>query len=270
MIRVVLLGTSHLGAIKQGWDAISLRTEGITIEFFGAPRQEFFQFQLDRDLILRAPDRVGKATLKILEGLGQSTEIDLSSADVVVVAGYITEAELVEQFFRHHNVDGFPKSGKKPPMSRAAFEAFLEDTVDRAMPPPLWHGWKNQRLILLGGPRRAYRDFDGEAFEHTKPLPPETAPKAYDKLATLVKAKLEKLGIEHLPQPVSTIAAHGYTHPKFNLRSGGLRQSIAMDPRKTNNSGDRRHMNADYGVEVWRSLLEHLGLPAPEIDMEPN
>jgi hypothetical protein len=87
MTRICCIGSSHLGALKGGWDRISRDWPGIAITFFGAPNyrvEESLQFlTLDgRRIVPTAPDVAG--FFKMTSGGLDHIELDAYEAFIVM------------------------------------------------------------------------------------------------------------------------------------------------------------------------------------------
>lgn len=82
--RICVLGNSHLGAAKRGWDQIAPAFPGVEVVFFGAPWDLMGELVVDGNALVPGSERLQKKLLRTSGGLDR---IIPSAYDKVVLYG---------------------------------------------------------------------------------------------------------------------------------------------------------------------------------------
>jgi hypothetical protein len=247
MTRILVIGTSHTGAIKFGFETLDPAPDNIDVDYIAAHRKKLLQLGFDGVSRFGALEgtQPDEDTLHILKERYGDVVIDIAAYDVVLMIGLDTDPTFIRTLLRSTDVDGLREMGLKRRMSRPAFEAIFEDFCQRSVPEPAWHHWSGGRLILIETPRRNETVLvsDDEVEDATGYR--ETLDRVSERVAALCADK----GITFLRQPPETIAENGLTKAEYGrgsrrMRSGELH---AVD--------DKAHTNGDYGQLVWGQVL---------------
>jgi hypothetical protein len=155
MTRIVVVGSSHVAALKLGWEEIGENYPGVEIEFFAAPVGIFKFFQLSPDKRFGAlnASEFTDAKLNLVRELNGGAVIDLKPFDHVVRVGLATLLYSVVGLLARTDVEGLRQTGKKTLISRAAFDAFINDGATNRMLPEEWQNWIQPRMWVVGNPR---------------------------------------------------------------------------------------------------------------------
>jgi hypothetical protein len=266
--RIIIIGNSHVGALKLGWDLCAGDYPGTEVTFFAVPGSNFAEMRLGPGRRFGLPDGIDpespalKSTLKV----NGATAIDLSAADHVVWAGYEWRQSVLASLLVDHDIDGIREAGAGSLMSRAAFDAVCAAMAANMVPGRAWHDWTAPDLYILarpvpsedclqvqeGGKRGRWH----RALRDGTPFGP--ALDAYFDAAARVFADR---GIVLMRPPVSVRAPSGFTQAHFS------RGSIRLGNRRPHPDEDLQHMNAAYGVTCLRILFEafdHRSQPAAQ------
>ena len=103
-MRICVLGNSHLAAAKHGWDQISARYPGLTLTFFGAPRN------IMKDLVLEGTQLVPKTEkllAKIQRSSGGLEAVEIRDYDAFILYGLQFGARRLIQLYRTHRPISF-------------------------------------------------------------------------------------------------------------------------------------------------------------------
>lgn len=254
MTRLTIIGSSHLGAIKNGWTQIASDYPDLEVSFFGAPADSFWAFPLtaQREFGLFDPKTVTPERLKLIETTNGRHTIDLAAADKVLLVGWRVEEIYNAQLLSSFSVDGvYPVAGR-PRMSRNAYEAMCDAVIERHLPAPEWRNWTGPSLHVLAKPRMAETCVTGTASRVLPwaQLAREAPGKAvFEPYLERFRKRCADIGVSLLLPPDSVYGASGLT--RANL-------SVASRKPGTTDDFDHSHMNTAYGKEVLRAILPQL------------
>ncbi len=90
MTRILIVGNSHVGALKLGWEQVRDNFPGAQVDFFAAQGSVFQQTRLDRTgtLALQKSHRDDEKCIRALKKLNGRTSVNLNDYDHVIRAGY--------------------------------------------------------------------------------------------------------------------------------------------------------------------------------------
>jgi hypothetical protein len=239
-MKICVLGNSHVGSLKRGWDLIRSEFRGQEITFFAHRAGGLIGLMPHQGKLVPNNEELAKA---LAFTSGGKREIDPKEYDVFLIYGAITNASFIQDS-QHY--------------SRAVRERTLSDLVANSL-----------AFILL---KRLRTLTDKAIFIGHMPLLAateilfKTTPSDY--LANLKLANevsYRPLNAELVTQPLSTIVNGANTHPAFSKGSKRLAIGDRYDD-EAHPETDTDHMNDRFG-EIWlrEFLTKYLSVPvAPE------
>lgn len=254
--RLVVVGNSHLAALKLAWDAVPAAARPFPARFFGARRHGLDELAVDGGTLVPASDHV-REQLRFTSG-GDDV-IAVAGRDVAVVGHAVSVVPLL-RLLEGHRLPGAGAAGAAP-VSRGFLAEAAVDVLTNA-----------PGLALFGKLRAAGAR---AILVVPEPLPAETirehAPYAAwwppaAQLAALhaaYRAALDGLAARHgvtiLDQPAETIVPPAYTAAAFTRGSRRLTPGFA-EPHAPS---EPFHMNEAYGAAVLAVLARAVAaLPA--------
>lgn len=259
MTRIIVIGTSHVAALKTAWDGMAAEHPGVELDFFAAPGRAFRQFRLLGDgLVFGLPPGVPSQGA-VFGGSGR-TSIDLAEADYVLFAGQYWPWDELADIMSAYDIDGLREAGAPQRLSRAAFDAFCLSMARQVAPVPEWRNWTRPRFLILPAPMRSanclhsrnqrFRPF---RFLARKPQGGREVVLAF---MDVFARSLAEIGVQMIPLPPGTLLPNGLTDPQY---SRGSRLVFEVEGP----SEDMTHMNPDFGRLQLREMLARLDLLAP-------
>ena len=248
MKRLLVVGTSHAGALKIAHDAEpSVLSDGFDVDFFALPIPSFVRAQIRRNgefaLVDKGPHvaRFKKTAMK----LNGRTGVQLRDYDHVVVVGLGSIAPEYLNLAQEVSIDGLRETEGEFRLSLPAHHAFVTDMLERS-----WRRFDTTRAPDV-------------AFWQVAPPRPSgstTAPdgvtkdeRLRDVLDDMLEANhriAQEKGLRPIPQPKETITSSGQTHARFATGARRLSGEVRPD--------DFTHMNGEYGAHVLREISRHL------------
>lgn len=266
MTRVAVVGNSHLGAIKLGWEQVAARHPELQVEFFAAPGTHYYRLEMFEPRKFGLPPGSSSGTGERLDRLNGRRWIDLAAADVVVVVGREAGFNAAAGLLAEHDVDGLPEAGPELAprrLSAAAFAAFADAIAARSGLVEHWRNWDRPRVHLLPRTRPAESALRGAATPELRPWrrlarSPEKLLAGIDSYVDRLEAEMAAEGVVLLRQPAASLSAHGLT--RENMTRGSLR----IDGDVGHGEDDVSHANAEYGALFWEAYASRLaGAPQP-------
>ena len=258
MTRIAVFGTSHVAALKLGWDRIAAEHPGVTCEFLAIRRSDFGLFSLD------AAGRFGlhaagtPEARRVLARSGRAT-LDLAAADVALWAGMESRLSVMAELLADCEVAGLGARGAPTALTEAAFLGLMRGTIRAGLPGPEWAALRGPRRLAwlepvpaescLHSPQARYAAWRRAAGAGAALGP------AREKVLALHREALEGIGFELLEQPPETFAPSGLTdarHARGAMRLDGDGMGEA----------DHSHMNPDFGALAMRALLARIAAGA--------
>jgi hypothetical protein len=252
--RLCLIGNSHLAAMKLGWDKLALMGDpllaGVTVSYYGAPRDMLRNIEV-RDGHLVPTNEATRSQFVTLSGHDRLNPANYDAFLLVGVGASIKRVLRLYRGYRWPGVSFTPLNILVSPDFARSFlvEGYaggrLVDVGDKlasvtdkpifAIPEPCWS--------LQDGPAPGNRDFGWMDAAANGDGPALTA-MFHDALTTAIGPRMQLL-----IQPPSTLEDGIVTRAEFN-------KGADKDISGVGGGADAAHMNADFGVEVWR---HHLG-----------
>lgn len=260
-MRVLVIGNSHVGAFKLGWNKISEAFPHTKMDFFSLPgglarRMNFLSESmfgiLDDDLSEQEKE---KLTRKHSSTLSSNTVVNLEDFDHVLLVGLENILFNVANFFAAHRVKGLMDQKQGDLVSEDLSRIVLQEISTASLPSEKWKTLDHLSLSQYIGPRVgqscAGQDHLGQAYTSWRKLAEMDEPvgQAFDAFETLHEERLSSLGFSMVRQPRHTLSAHGLSKELFMHRYG----KEALVPN------DFAHMNAAYGADIISDYLTDLG-----------
>ncbi|MSU88378.1 hypothetical protein GE300_01950 [Rhodobacteraceae bacterium 2CG4] len=258
MRRTHVIGTSHVGAIREGWQTVADRFPDEEMEFFAATRPLFERLHLDDRHRLYLPDAVAARVPQVrntLMKINGTLSADLHNSDTVLWAGFRWPMQEIGRILADQDIDDIRVAGADRRMSRRAFAAVCRDLAAGFLPDAQWRGWRKPALTVLLMPFRSESALSAPKMEVWNALTArddgvDTAFEAFfDQMAEVFADH----GIAVLRPPAEARRPFGMTRAEYGVGSRGLRGPEHSDE-------DYVHMNADYGA----LCLQHYFAGAPE------
>lgn len=224
MIRVCVIGNSHVATIKEGWDKIASARPDISLTFFASRRRRILELVADNGKL-----QPGNSDLmsEISITSGGKTSVDPDEYDVFLIYG-------LNNFWGNGDL--------KVRYSQAVWRAWLGDK-ERNSPAFFVAGLlreiTDKPLYMGHNPMKAFAPDD-------RPVSVLT----YDEhIAFLNDEVYQTLPATMIGQPTETICYGVATERKYAIGSKRLKVGF-VDDMKNHDEGDIGHMNADFG-QLW-------------------
>lgn len=224
MIKICIMGNSHVGSLKRGWDNISSEHPEKEVIFF-AHRANGLSGLISKDEKL-VPDNEDLAkALKFTSGGKQEIEPEAYDIFLIYALGLTIN---------------FAQSGRF--YSKAVIKKSLNDFVESTLSFQLLKRLRdvtNKKIFIGHTP-----------FEAAAPLLPDTKPADYvGKVKLMNDIIYYPLDCELVLQPLSTIVNGNNTHHDFSKNSMRLSVGDHFD-NEYHPEDDNFHMNDKFG-EIW-------------------
>lgn len=259
MTKIFAIGSSHLAAIKLGWDVIKNDYPNIDFSFFGAPAEDFYRLQLNEkhEFGFVGTADLPEDRLDFISRTNGRLSVDLSEADHVLHVGWPIDEQLNAELLTNWAIDGFHANDGARLLSMSAYKAFLSGIINDVLPPAEWRGWTSPRLIFVPKPRitEGIRGGDSTTVKGWRDLL-EAGTADATKLGLfldMLVTQFRKSGIEVVIPPNDVYGASGLIKTEFARST-----SSAETGQTKGNDGDHTHMNERYGALMLRRILDNL------------
>lgn len=256
MKTACLIGNSHLGALKAGWDARDASARPIDVAFFGAKAQSLRRTFVQRGR-LRSNDRQVRRSL---ERTGGAPEIDLSRYDMFLLVGVGLHFRFLARLALFACVHPHDSPGYRLASRALLTEGFLPTVRGAA-------GWELARNLSAATDAPIYvmpEPFFGKGALASGEHPlvnhvhdvgmGEAFGDVFDKACEKAFAPYGRF----VAQPRATRADFIFTADAYSLDAIGLKRMIDTD--KEAREDDYVHKNAAYGEEMLRAFFETAAL----------
>lgn len=255
-IKVLIAGSSHVAAVKMGWDQIKDDFRNISFDFLAASRKVFRLFDITEDGQFGL---VGDALAKelhpsVAEGMERLNGVShrqISDYSHLALVGVETGIPRLLRIMSHTNVDQMRMQlAGASLLSRACFDALCSTIIEEDTDFQLLDKLDGRHVAMIGQPLltdtvgREDLAFDVERRKHHSKGVTET-------LGQIMQHQEDaclKRDATFLRQPAETITTYGTTKRDYNRDNAHL---VAGPPRN-----DPFHMNAKYGALVCRQIIE--------------
>jgi len=263
MTRVLIIGSSHVGAYKNATPAFAQLYPEVAVDFFGVRGPLFLSGAFDGAGIFTPAFRNDADRDFVQQTNGQLTA-DATDADHLVMLGHRFALHPVIGLMEEHDIMGRAQTGRPRLISelflRDAITALVTEAVDKAASALAPFG-ACATFVTAPYPATSITQRAPDYVLARKLEQFWTHPDAawvFDLWAEQLRRALGAHGHRLLMQPDMLNAAPYGTKPVYAQRAAHLTQEKQM---KT----DHRHMNADYGLVMLRALAETtLNLTSPD------
>ncbi|MEZ5753509.1 MAG: hypothetical protein R3D90_01675 [Paracoccaceae bacterium] len=226
-MRICVIGNSHAGAIKEGWDRIAPDHPGVAMQFFAAARRGMEGLRRTEGRLIAGNARLER---DMALSSGGMTEIDLAAHDLFLLIGL---------GLRVHPFDQRLSQQVRDAMAAELAQCFafrLARGIRAGTAAP---------ILVLPAPLHA--------------VPPEGGGKAtrardYDACLSRTEDLAAIEGLRVLGQPVETRPNGWATGPEWSVGSRRLGAVVGAAGKAAHPEGERIHMNADFGA-MWLSTI---------------
>jgi hypothetical protein len=267
--RLLILGNSHLAALREAWAGAPARWPGLRPTFLGAHKDLLLQTQL-KDGVLSPATDAARAAFRRLNGL---EEVNLRDHDGIVICGCLVAASVAAGLWRDARWPGLPSLMAEPDLagmrstliSRGAALAGLAGALDQRLglrlvrhlragtDLPVWLvSQPRANVAVLARPRpevraqvAAVQTGDGLALS--------------DLFDAAAARAARQAGAVWLAQPWATRTAGIFTGGAFMQGATRLTPRIGAPQPED----DVTHANAAYGAMVLDQIAGALRDPAP-------
>lgn len=256
MKRLLITGTSHVAALKAGWETITDRPAGLEVEFLAANSTEFPYFTLNAEGVFgfhqankRSPKQVELA--RAVSGKLLQKVSDFSH---VLICGQNFGQFQLLRLLGSYRIDGLREPDTSwPYLSDAAYRAFCLALAlaPQEFPHDLVPGFaKLCKVGVSPSPRRneaILTDPDANPwFKVIGQFPDGMAEAMALADAEIAQACAER-GATHFAPPANCLTEHGFTKAEY---SRGFVRISGTNPV------DHSHVNATYGAIRLRAILD--------------
>ncbi|WP_226554143.1 hypothetical protein [Celeribacter naphthalenivorans] len=253
--KVLIVGSSHTGAFYTARERIKTGFPGLEVSYFGMPGRIFSEALFENG-ILRAAD----AKARKLAWMDRP-EIDFAPFSLIIQVGERFTLNHVMRLMAFHDVLEEAERSGRAPISSAALTAFLTSMVQSRVDHIVDRFGADDRYCILPAPYPLARSTTpGPKHEYglTALSQRGFADQWMTRYEAIITTRMQAAGLDVFLQPHETRAGQFMTQDRY-ARPG-------TDITAPEGQVDHRHMNSDYGWQVFCALAEHrLGL-TPEGD----
>jgi hypothetical protein len=259
MTKVLFLGSSHLGAIKRGWDHVATEYQDFDVSFFGAPADVVARMELTPEGVfgITPKAKITKVEAKRVQSTFDRTTVKLGAYDHVVVVGHRIEEIANAQLLIDFSVAGLNENPDSPPMTRETYNALIDGYIATHLPAPAWRKQTATRLLYVTKPRMAdsclvnggNRAVVWVDMVHSGRVPAA----ALEPFMQRAVDVFHDAGLRLITSPPEVFGPSGLTQAKFS-------RAVAPDPgeRQSDNDFDHTHMNAAFGEIMVHKIMSAL------------
>lgn len=221
-MKLAIIGNSHIGSLKRGWDKISASHAGIEPVFFGARQQGLRHLRVQGKELVPTEDWV-RDSIRFTSG-GQES-ISLTEFDSILIyacaapAFFLAEGSFYSQQAFRRTMDGF----------RQRLYFHLASRARKLTDRPIWIG----HTPLPAAEKRTSADV-GDYIRG---------------MQFINKMHFEPMGTYAISQPADTIVNGRATDIKYSQGSRSLAVGDAVDDA-LHAATDTLHMNDEFGA-LW-------------------
>ncbi|WP_372613722.1 hypothetical protein [Aquicoccus sp.] len=241
MIRVAIIGNSHIGAYAEASQAIRAAFPTVELSFFAFPRHDLRSADLGDDGWLRARGDHDSAL---------PSEIDLAAQDRVIVAGQPFAMIGLDALLAEFDILGWPGTGKARRLSPALFAEYTRQAVTGAAGRLMkWFGDDGRgRFTYLAQPLVTDRARPGSSKMATLAFHP-AAPRIFEQWHSALAATASDMPCPIVPQPPELRASDVFTPHRFA-------RAATLPPDRAPAPADHIHMSAEYALAHFRAIAK--------------
>ncbi len=230
-MKICVVGNSHVGSLKLGWDLIKDQMPEHQIVFFGSPGARMRHLRIKQGTLVSVDPQLHK---DLIATSGQEAVIDPKAFDAVLLYGLQLP---------------FPRLRKG--ISRAVVKETVQDLVTDKL---AFRVAERFRKIMTGPFWIASNPLQGARSDEAEP----GTYHPYDMLLAEVQAAFPLSGVTFLDQPPETIRPDLRAPVQFSAGSTRLLTDEETDALIEHSANDISHMNADYGRLWWQHNLPRI------------
>ena len=259
MTKVLLIGNSHLGALKEGLSG--LQQISLEFDFFGAPATQLANLRIEGTRLVAGTERL--ATM--LQRLWGRATIDLEAYDALAVVGVVNTRDAFEGLYDEFRADAHART---PGRHRVSDATFARAVAGRLAAAPAVGLARDLAAAIRGGvllipPPAICHSVVGV---NAPPFLEEAvangdASVLADTFHAVLAAAPGVAGV--LSQPTATLATPLTTREDYMV--GGVRLRV-RSAAVHETQDDIMHANAHYGALVIGALAAQLGSGAAHDD----
>lgn len=222
-MRICVIGNSHAGAIKEGWDRIAASFPAISMEFFAAAGKGMDDLQLSEGRLIAGTKKQAES---MRLSSGGSAEIWPEHYDRFLIVGMGLRPPQLDRRLSEQVIDAtLTAMTQIAPFRVARMIRSLSLAPILVLPVPLY--------ALPPRPEEMQDRFIG-----------------CDDCLNRVDALARIEGLRVVPQPEDTRSSEWTTAEKWSVGSRPLGATVGVKPEALHPDGEFNHMNAAFG-EVW-------------------
>ena len=256
MTRLLVIGSSHVGALKNAQAQFLAPRPQMTLDFFGLRGPSFLKSRVAEDGVFHPPITTEEDRALILKANG-TDQIDTTSYDHVLLIGYRFGFPEVASLLEHHDIQGWEGADRAQTIDLPLAEDMVDTMIDSSLTEvleALAPAGRPLTLCLAPYPAKSIAS-RARKMELARELKAFWTHPAAEPLFQMwhsrLLAKIEAAGHRLLPQPRRTMAGPFATKPKFAKAPENLDGS-------TMKGTDHRHMNADFGLLMLTNFARML------------
>ncbi len=263
-IRLLLLGNSHLGALKLATKG-SEKHPDVEIGFFGAPAHWTKKADLRDGVISTSHPPLAQ---KFSEVSGGSETVNLNEFDVVALVGmFFGFSECLREIRRAHTYTMPPLKPKSQLISQTCMGQLFEDLLKASAAYEWAEKIRSQFMkpvLIVPTPLSSETRLQNDAFlapvaADFRPI----APKLFSMYRERARALAKAAGVTLVEQPDDTMAFPGFTKQHFS------RGSLRLLHEAGHEESDFNHMNQEFGTVLLREIISAVrtsrAVSAPEL-----
>lgn len=262
MTRVLIIGSSHIGAYKSAATAFEEKYGGVTLDFYPLRGPQFLGGTIKQDGFFHPSYRSDQDRDFVRATAGQ-TEIEVTGFDHLLLVGHRFGVTTLPELLKDHDILGGIRTHRPRLMTeemvKDSLAALVENYVGSANKAVSAYG---RPVTFAMAPFPARSLTEGDAVSDFAQLIQSfwqrpDAGWVFDLWRDMVRRKLAAEGHHLLDQPEALTAGPFATPSEFTKRA------VTMDGSPLGKT-DHRHMNAYFGLGMLSAYAEDiLGLPAP-------
>lgn len=261
MTRILVIGSSHVGAYKNASKAFVAKRPDITLDFFGVRGPLFLSGKMDKRARFSPPIRSDKDRDFVMATNG-ALKADTAGADHVLVVGHRFAFPQIATLFEDHDILEGIRTGRPRVLSEAMLREIIEsitkeavDDAAAAFSPcaaPVTFALAPYPASSIVERGSSYALARAMALFWARP----DAAWVFELWQDTLRRAVTAHGHQLLDQPDTLNDGPYATKPEFAARPRGL------DGDKEGKV-DHRHMNADYGLAMLCALADTLDATTP-------
>jgi len=251
MSRVAIIGSSHVGALRQAAPQIADDHPTHQFTFFAMPGAAFRRMRMDAQGVLQIHDAT-HGEKKLSREVNGDIFLDLKPFDRIWVIGNRYGFGRIMRLYLEHDVLEWPPAGGKRTMSEAFGAKALQTVVEESCARIEDRFGRDNRVVMTPGPYFSESALTkGVGFDKwmSKIFVHPHAAHIEEMFETEIRDRLAARNLGLMLQPDHTRALHMATKAEFVRDARDFRN---LDRQLT----DLHHMNAAFGLELFTAFVE--------------